>query len=68
MGSRYWIRKLQARFFAGEYATAMDAASKAQGLLWTSSSFFEEAEYHFYGALARAAYSTPHRPVSGSST
>ena len=33
----------------------MDAASKAQRLLWTTSSLFEEAEYHFYGALARAA-------------
>jgi PAS domain S-box-containing protein len=52
----YWIRKLQARYVAGDYATAFDAASKAQPLLWTSSSLFEEAEYHFYGALARAAY------------
>jgi PAS domain S-box-containing protein len=53
---RHWIRKLQARYLAGDYATAMDAASKAQPLLWTSSSFFEEAEHHFYGALARAAH------------
>src|SRR5208282_235003 len=52
----YWIRKLQARYIACDYATAMDAAAKAEGLLWTSSSFFEEAEYHFYGALAQAAY------------
>jgi PAS domain S-box-containing protein len=52
----YWIRKLQARYIANDYATAMDAASKAQGLLWTSSSFFEEAEYHFYAALAKAAH------------
>jgi PAS domain S-box-containing protein len=51
----YWVRKLQARYLAGNYATAMDAASKAQPLLWTLVSFFEEAEYHFYGALARAA-------------
>jgi PAS domain S-box-containing protein len=51
----YWIRKLQARYIAGDYATAMDAASKAQRLLWTSSSCFEETEYHFYGALAQAA-------------
>jgi PAS domain S-box-containing protein len=41
---------------AGDYETAMDAASKAQGLLWTSTSFFEEADYHFYGALTRTAY------------
>jgi hypothetical protein len=50
----YWIRKLQARFFVGDYAAAMDAASKAQPLLWTPL-FFEEAEFHFYSALSRAA-------------
>jgi PAS domain S-box-containing protein len=54
--SFYWIRKLQGRYIAGDYAAAMDAASKAQPLLWVSSTFFEEAEYHFYGALARAAW------------
>jgi PAS domain S-box-containing protein len=50
----YWIRKLQARVYANDCASALDAASKAQKLLWTSPSFFEMAEYHFYGALARA--------------
>ncbi|MBV8174728.1 MAG: GAF domain-containing protein, partial [Verrucomicrobia bacterium] len=52
---RYWIRKLQARFFAGDDASAVDASLRAQRLLWTSPSFFETAEYHFYGALSRAA-------------
>ena len=51
----YWIRKLQARFFAGDYASAVAAAANAERLLWTSPSFFELAEYHFYAALARAA-------------
>jgi hypothetical protein len=51
----YWIRKLQARYIASDYATAMDAVSQAQRLLWTTSAHFEEAEYHFYGALTRAA-------------
>jgi PAS domain S-box-containing protein len=51
----YWIRKAQARFFAGKYAAAVDASLKAQQLLWTSPSNFEVAEYHFYGALSRAA-------------
>jgi PAS domain S-box-containing protein len=51
----YWIRKLQARYLAGDHVTAMHAASKAQPLLWTSTAFFEEAEYNFYAALARAA-------------
>jgi PAS domain S-box-containing protein len=51
----YWIRKLQARCIAGDHAAAMDAAAKAKGLLWTTASFFEEAEYYFYGALSHAA-------------
>ncbi|MEA2916317.1 MAG: hypothetical protein QOJ15_8398 [Bradyrhizobium sp.] len=51
----YWIRKLQARFFAGDYAAALDASERAQRLLWTSPSLFDTAEYHFYGALSRAA-------------
>src|SRR3984893_11551452 len=50
----YWIRKLQARFYAGDYASAIDAESQAQRLLWTSPSFFEVAEYRYYAALARA--------------
>jgi len=58
----YWIRKLQARFFAGDYASAVDASLKAQRLLWTSLSFFESAEYHFYSALARAALSDSATP------
>ena len=31
----YWIRKLQARFYAGDYASALAAASKAEPLLPT---------------------------------
>jgi PAS domain S-box-containing protein len=50
----YWIRKLQARFFAGDYSVALDASSRAQRLLWTSPSFFEVAEYHFYSGLCHA--------------
>ena len=51
----YWIRKLQARFFAMVYPSAVDAALKAQRLLWTLASRFESAEYHFYAALSHAA-------------
>jgi PAS domain S-box-containing protein len=51
----YWIRKLQARFFAGEHAAAIEAASRAQPLLWALLSFFETAEYHYYAALSRAS-------------
>ncbi|WGD50329.1 AAA family ATPase [Bradyrhizobium sp. CB1650] len=52
----YLIRKLQARFFAGDYASAVDAASRAKRLLWISPSQFETAEFHFYSALSLAAY------------
>ena len=31
-GCWYWIRKLQARLLAGDYASAIEAASKAQPL------------------------------------
>jgi len=51
---RYWILKLQARLFAEDYPSAIQASLNAERLLWTSHSFFEVAEYHFYGALARA--------------
>src|SRR6185437_5756634 len=51
----YWTRKLQARFFAGDYTSALEASLRAQQLQPTSASFFECAEYHFYSALSRAA-------------
>lgn len=52
---RYWNYKLQARFIAGAYASAIAAATTAERLLWTSPYFFELAEYHLYAALTRAA-------------
>ena len=51
----YWTRKLQARFFAGDYAAAIEASSRAQQLLWSSAAQLEQAEYHLYGALSRAS-------------
>jgi PAS domain S-box-containing protein len=51
----YFVRKTPARFVAGDYGSAVDASLRAQRLLWTSPSLFETAEYHFYGALSRAA-------------
>jgi len=51
----YWTRKLQARFLAGDYTSAVNAASRAQSLLWIARYAVEAAEYHFYGALSRAA-------------
>src|SRR5436853_179464 len=40
----YWIRKLQARFFAEDYASAIGAAAKAERLLWTTPSHIEVPE------------------------
>src|SRR5262249_38636191 len=57
----YWVRKLQARVLAGDYASAVDASLRTQHLIWTSPSQFmtidplDTAEYHFYGALSHAA-------------
>ena len=53
---RYWIRKLQARFYADDYTSAVAAASKARLLIGRPKSFFEFAEYPFYSALAHAAF------------
>ena len=50
----YWIRKLQARFLAGAYVSAIEAAESARRLLWASSTSFELAEYQLYAALTRA--------------
>jgi predicted ATPase len=52
---RYSVRKVQARFLAGDYASAVDTSLRADRLLWRSPSFFETAEFHFYGALSHAA-------------
>jgi PAS domain S-box-containing protein len=51
----YRVRKLQARYFAGDYPSALEASLRAQRQLWTSPSQFETAELCFYGALTHAA-------------
>ncbi|MET0534853.1 MAG: AAA family ATPase [Steroidobacter sp.] len=51
----YWTRKSQARFLAGDRASAVDASLHADPLAWTSSGQFETAEHPLYGALAHAA-------------
>src|SRR5262245_24574700 len=51
----YWIRKMQARFLAADYPSAIEASLHAERLIWASPGYFEVAEYHFYSALARAA-------------
>jgi PAS domain S-box-containing protein len=51
----YWIRKLQARFFAADYISGLDASLKAEPLLWTAPANLDMADYHLYGGLCRAA-------------
>ena len=49
----YWTRRLQACVFTEDYVSAVEAAVKARGMLFDPS-FVEQAEYHFYAALAQA--------------
>jgi predicted ATPase/two-component sensor histidine kinase len=51
----YWIRKLQGRYFSGDYVAARAAAANAAPLIWTSAGHLEIAEFRFFAALANAA-------------
>jgi predicted ATPase/C4-dicarboxylate-specific signal transduction histidine kinase len=51
----YCIRKLQARFYAGEYAAALDALSGIEPMLSMAVQYVEVAEYHFYAALCHSS-------------
>jgi len=52
----YCIYKLQARFMAGDYASAIEASARAQNLLGAWQTTLETASHYFYGALSRAAF------------
>jgi len=51
----YWLRKAQARFIAGDYASAIEAASRAQNRPGAWQTTVDTADHYFYGALSRAA-------------
>ena len=51
----YWTRKLQARFFAGDNASAVEASRRAYPLLWSGPSQVETGDFRFYAGLANAA-------------
>src|SRR5262249_36894657 len=55
----YWIRKLQARFLAGDYEAALDASARAQPLLWSQPTELARVEYSFFTALSHAASCNP---------
>jgi GAF domain-containing protein len=47
----YWIHRMQARYFIGDYANAKAAKAKAEEISDATRTFIDIAEYHFYGAL-----------------
>ncbi|WP_280155833.1 ATP-binding sensor histidine kinase [Piscinibacter sp. XHJ-5] len=51
----YWVRTLQARLLAGDWAGALEASSQAQPLMSVLPAVIEMAEHAFYSALAHAA-------------
>ncbi len=50
----YWTRKLQARYFAGDHTSAVEASRRAHKLLWPAASQVETGDFRFYAALAHA--------------
>ncbi len=52
-GFGYWTLKAEARFFAGDYASAVDASLKAQQRTWVT--LLEPATLRFFSALSHAA-------------
>src|SRR5262249_3994107 len=64
----YWIRKLQARFFAGDYVSAFEATEQVETwyAIAPALSLFPlvKAECHFYAGLCRAARCEPMGPDS----
>ena len=54
-GFGYWTLKAEARFFAGDYASAVDASLKAQQRTWVAPSLLEPAAFRFFSALSHAA-------------
>ncbi len=50
----YWLARMQASFFAGDFVSAFEASAKARPLLWRTPGI-DFADYEFYSALARAA-------------
>ena len=51
----YWLFTLQLHFFRSDYAIALEAAARAEKLLWASPSFLQLFELPFYAAMTRAA-------------
>jgi PAS domain S-box-containing protein len=61
----YWIRKLQARFLAGDFVTALEVSRRAQDLLVHSPGMLERVEHEFYSGLTHAALCGPLSSAEG---
>jgi PAS domain S-box-containing protein len=55
LGCPYWTMKLQARFLAGDYVAALDAARRAKPQLLVVVGMFQSLDYMYYTALSAAA-------------
>ncbi|HET9645517.1 MAG TPA: response regulator, partial [Burkholderiaceae bacterium] len=51
---QYWVREVQARFWAEDYRGALEAEAKALALSWVMLAAFEAPIVHAYASLARA--------------
>jgi len=51
----YWALKVEARFLAMDYDSAVHASAKALPLLWSAPSLHETANFRFFSALSHAA-------------
>jgi PAS domain S-box-containing protein len=51
----YWALKVQARFVAMDYESAVHASLKGEKLLWSAPALFETSAFRFYSALSHAA-------------
>ncbi len=52
----YWTRKLMLHFLSGNYQEALAAADKVQPGPWAKIVQIQHLDYHYYSALALAAY------------
>lgn len=50
----YWIHKLQACILAQDIPAGLEAIANAAPLMWSTRSFLEAADFHFYAALMHA--------------
>lgn len=58
----HWVFYIQERYLARSFGSALEAASRIEGIRWAMRSSIEEAEYDFYAGLAHAGASDGANP------